>query len=170
MNLKSTPNNVTKLEKIFDEAKYILRYEKGTFNSGFCVLEHKKVVVINKFLNIEGRINTLIDIIPSIAVEEGFLTPESQKLYRQIMDERAVEDAAEAKIAAEAAETEGAAENTSEEASASEENTGEESSEEETSSIEATASQENTSSEEENTPSTEDTSSEETPSTPKSEE
>lgn len=96
MNLKSTPNNLAKLEKIFEEAKYILRYEKGTFNSGYCILEHKKVVVINKFLNIEGRINTLIDILPSISLEEGFLTPESQKLYRQVLDNRAAEDAADA--------------------------------------------------------------------------
>ncbi|WP_343700038.1 hypothetical protein [Chitinophaga sp.] len=88
MNLKSTPANLAKLEKIFEEAKYILRYEKGTFNSGYCVLEHKKVVVINKFLNVEGRINTLMDILPSIALEEGFLTPESQKLYRQVIDSR----------------------------------------------------------------------------------
>lgn len=94
MNLKSTPNNLAKLERIFEEAKYILRYEKGTFNSGYCVLEHKKVVVINKFLNVEGRINTLMDILPSIFLEEGFLTPESQKLYRQVIDNRAAEDAA----------------------------------------------------------------------------
>lgn len=94
MNLKSTPNNLAKLERIFEEAKYILRYEKGTFNSGYCVLEHKKVVVINKFLNVEGRINTLMDILPSISLEEGFLTPESQKLYRQVIDNRAAEDAA----------------------------------------------------------------------------
>ncbi len=95
MNLKSTPHNLAKLEKIFEEAKYILRYEKGTFNSGYCVLEHKKVVVINKFLNVEGRINTLIDILPAITLEEGFLTPESQKLYRQVMDNRNAEDAGE---------------------------------------------------------------------------
>jgi hypothetical protein len=93
MNLKSTPNNLAKLEKIFDEAKYILRYEKGTFNSGYCVLEHKKVVVINKFLNVEGRINTLMDILPSISLEEGYLTPESQKLYRQVVDSRNTEAA-----------------------------------------------------------------------------
>lgn len=159
MNLKSTPNNVTKLEKIFEEAKYILRYEKGTFNSGYCVLEHKKVVVINKFLNIEGRINTLIDIIPSITLEEGFLTPESQKLYRQIMEERAVEDAAEAKIAAEAAEAEENASST--EATASEGNTSSE--------VDATgqAADEETI---EDAPSADADTSEETPSTPKSEE
>ncbi|WP_341841617.1 hypothetical protein [Chitinophaga caseinilytica] len=97
MNLKSTPANLAKLEKIFDEAKYIIRYEKGTFNSGYCILEHKKVVVVNKFLNVEGRINTLLDILPSIALEEGFLTPESQKLYRQVIDSRAEMAAAAAR-------------------------------------------------------------------------
>jgi len=97
MNLKSTPANLAKLEKIFEEAKYIIRYEKGTFNSGYCILEHKKVVVVNKFLNVEGRINTLLDILPSIALEEGFLTPESQKLYRQVIDSRAEMAAAAAK-------------------------------------------------------------------------
>ena len=97
MNLKSTPANLAKLEKIFEEAKYIIRYEKGTFNSGYCILEHKKVVVVNKFLNVEGRINTLLDILPSIALEEGFLTPESQKLYRQVIDSRAEMAAAAAR-------------------------------------------------------------------------
>ncbi|RAJ04208.1 hypothetical protein LX64_03086 [Chitinophaga skermanii] len=86
MNLKPTPNNLSKLEKIFEEAKYILRFEKGTFNSGYCLLEHKKVVVVNKFLNLEGRINTLLDILPSIQLEVEFLTPESYKLYKQVVD------------------------------------------------------------------------------------
>lgn len=106
MNLKSTPANLAKLEKIFDEAKYIIRYEKGTFNSGYCILEHKKVVVVNKFLNVEGRINTLLDILPAITLEEGFLTPESQKLYRQVLDSRA--SAAEEATKEEAAKEEAA--------------------------------------------------------------
>jgi len=96
MNFKVTPNNLTRLEKIFGEAKYELRFEKGTFNSGYCVLEHKKVVVINKFLNLEGRINTLLDILSTMALDETLLTPESLKLYRQIVDNRNAADAAAA--------------------------------------------------------------------------
>jgi hypothetical protein len=93
MNIKITPNNLTRLEKIFDEAKYVLRYEKGTFNSGFCVLEDKKVVVINKFLNLEGRINTLVDILSALKLDASLMTPESLKLYRQILENRNVTDA-----------------------------------------------------------------------------
>jgi hypothetical protein len=95
MNFKVTPNNLTRLEKIFGEAKYELRFEKGTFNSGYCVLEHKKVVVINKFLNLEGRINSLLDILASMELDQTLLTPESMKLYKQILDSKSAEDAAE---------------------------------------------------------------------------
>ena len=97
MNIKITPNNLTKLEKIFEEAKYVLRFEKGSFNSGYCILEHKKVVVINKFLNLEGRINTLIDILGTLPLEEELLTAESHKLYKQIQADKPItETSAEA--------------------------------------------------------------------------
>lgn len=89
MNIKITPNNLARLEKVFEEAKYVLRFEKGTFTSGYCILEHKRVVVINKFLNIEGRINTLLDILSTIQLEQGMLTPESLKLYKQVLDSKA---------------------------------------------------------------------------------
>lgn len=92
MNIKITPNNLARLEKVFEEAKYVLRFEKGTFNSGYCILEHKKVVVVNKFLNMEGRINTLLDILPTIQLEEELLTPESLKLYRQVLQSKSVAD------------------------------------------------------------------------------
>jgi hypothetical protein len=93
MNIKITPNNLTKLEKIFEEARYVLRFEKGSFNSGYCILEHKKVVVINKFLNLEGRINTLIDILSTLPLEEEILTAESHKLYKQIQASKPVTQA-----------------------------------------------------------------------------
>ncbi|GAA3949563.1 hypothetical protein [Chitinophaga oryziterrae] len=107
MNFKVTPNNLTRLEKIFSEIKYELRFEKGTFNSGYCVLEHKKVVVINKFLNLEGRINSLLDILSTMQLDDTLLTPESLKLYKQIVENRNALQAAEA--AEEVAEAEAAA-------------------------------------------------------------
>ncbi|GAA4453472.1 hypothetical protein [Rurimicrobium arvi] len=85
MSLKITPNTLKKLEQLFEEARYIIRFEKGNFNSGYCVLEQKRVVVINKFLNIEGRITALSEILPSIQVNEEELSTEMQKLYRQIL-------------------------------------------------------------------------------------
>ena len=83
--MKPTQATLNKLEKILEEATYIVRYERGTFQSGYCILEAKKVVVLNKFLSVEGRINTLIDLLPQIKLNFDLLTHESQKLYEEII-------------------------------------------------------------------------------------
>ncbi len=83
--MKYTQTTLNKLEAIPEEAGYVLRYERGTFQSGYCILEQKKVVVLNKFLQIEGRINTLVDLIPQLEIDSSLLTEESQKLYGEIM-------------------------------------------------------------------------------------
>jgi hypothetical protein len=83
--MKYTQTTLNKLEAIPEEAGYVLRYERGTFQSGYCILEQKKVVVLNKFLQVEGRINTLVDLIPQLEIDSTLLTEESQKLYGEIM-------------------------------------------------------------------------------------
>jgi len=83
--LKYTQTTLDKLEAIPEQSGYILRYERGTFQSGYCILEQKKVVVLNKFLPTEGRINTLYDLIPQLDVNTDHLSPDSARLYRDIM-------------------------------------------------------------------------------------
>jgi hypothetical protein len=70
---------------LIEEAGYIVRYERGSFQSGFCILEDRKVVVLNKFLQLEGRINTLIDLIPHLKIQVETITPESKKWFADIM-------------------------------------------------------------------------------------
>ena len=83
--MKYTQTTLNKLEKILDEAGDVIRYERGSFQSGYCILEDKKVVVLNKFLIPEGRINTLMDIIPTININYDLLKHESQKMYDEIL-------------------------------------------------------------------------------------
>jgi hypothetical protein len=83
--MKYTQSTLDKLTAIPDEAGYVLRYERGTFQSGYCILESRKVVVLNKFLQTEGRINTLLDLIPQLDVNPDALTDESKKTYLDIM-------------------------------------------------------------------------------------
>ena len=82
--MKYTQSTLDKLEKIVGEAGYVIRYERGTFQSGYCILEQKKVVVLNKFLQTEGRINTLIDLIPQLDIQSGALSEESKKIHSEI--------------------------------------------------------------------------------------
>jgi hypothetical protein len=81
MSIKYNQPTLNRLEKILDDAGYVLRYERGSFQSGYCILENKKVVVLNKFLNVEGRINTLIDLLPLLTITYELLTTDSQKMF-----------------------------------------------------------------------------------------
>ncbi|HEY1115982.1 MAG TPA: hypothetical protein VGE66_20610 [Chitinophagaceae bacterium] len=83
--MKYTQTTLDKIEKIVEECGYIVRYERGSFQSGYCILEQRKVVVLNKFLQLEGRINTLIDLIPQLQINAEALTPDSRKWYDDIM-------------------------------------------------------------------------------------
>jgi hypothetical protein len=83
--MKYTQTTLDKIEKVIEETGYIVRYERGSFQSGFCILEDRKVVVLNKFLQLEGRINTLIDLIPQLKITVEELSPESKKVFDDIM-------------------------------------------------------------------------------------
>ena len=85
--MKFTQNTLDKVEKIAQESGYIMRYERGSFQSGYCILQEKKVVVLNKFLPTEGRINTLIDLLPQLNINFDALTLESQKLYTELQSQ-----------------------------------------------------------------------------------
>jgi hypothetical protein len=82
--LKYSKSNLEKLEQLFKELEYTVRYEKGNFNSGYCVVEHKKIVVVNRFYDIEGRINILLDILSTLSIDEASLTEKSQQFFRQV--------------------------------------------------------------------------------------
>lgn len=89
--MKYTQTTLDKLEAIPEEAGYVLRYERGTFQSGYCILEERKVVVLNKFLQTEGRINTLLDLIPQLDINPEILSVGSKKLHLDILSKLEIE-------------------------------------------------------------------------------
>ena len=85
--MKYTQNILDNIEKVDEECKYVSRYERGNFQSGYCILQEKRVVVLNKFLQTEGRINTLIDLMPQLDIHFDSLTLESQKMFDEVMSQ-----------------------------------------------------------------------------------
>ncbi len=82
---KHTKPTLQKIEQIFKELDYLVRYEKGTFNSGYCIVENTKIVVVNKFFDTEGRVNVLIEILSGVLEDDNVLTDKSKQFYRQLM-------------------------------------------------------------------------------------
>jgi len=84
MLIKYTNHYLHKLEDIFAESDYILRYEKGNFKAGYCILDDKKIAVINKYFSVEGKINCLIEILKSIDIEATNLSEKNRKHFLEL--------------------------------------------------------------------------------------
>ena len=82
--LKFNSYTQKKLERIFTDLEYIIRFEKGNFQAGYCLVENKKIVVINRFFDTEAKINCLVDILLKLEVDEQKLQPKNAEYYRKL--------------------------------------------------------------------------------------
>jgi hypothetical protein len=83
--VKYTNHNLKKIQGLLEELGYVVRYEKGNFQSGYCIVENKNIIIVNKFFDREGRINVLLDILSNVGVDESTLTEGSAKLFRKLI-------------------------------------------------------------------------------------
>lgn len=88
MELKYTRHFLNRLEDLFAESDYILRYEKGSFNAGYCLLKDMKVAVVNKYFPLEGKINCLFDILRIISIDTSTLSSKNRSFYEEIRKEK----------------------------------------------------------------------------------
>ena len=82
--IKYTTQFLTKLEELIAESDYVMRYEKGSFKSGYCLLKDQKIMIINKFFTTEGKINTLLEILRTVELDTSKFTEKSLKLYQEL--------------------------------------------------------------------------------------
>jgi len=89
---KYTTYTLKKVENILEELEYTIRYAKGNFKAGYCIVEAKNVIVINKFFDTEARINSLLDVLANVKVDESKLTEKPlefyKKLKKKVLEER----------------------------------------------------------------------------------
>jgi len=82
--LKYTKYLLQKIEELFKEMDYTIRYEKGQFQSGYCIVENRRIAVINKFFDTEARINCLLEILDSIEYDSETLSEDAQKTLKKL--------------------------------------------------------------------------------------
>jgi hypothetical protein len=82
--IKYTTPFLTKLEELINESDHVLRYEKGNFKSGYCLLKDQKIIIVNKFYTTEGKINALLDILKNVALDISKFSEKNLKLYEEL--------------------------------------------------------------------------------------
>jgi hypothetical protein len=87
--MKYTTSFLTRLEDMIAESDYTLRYEKGNFKSGHCLLRDQKIIVVNKFYTTEGKINAILEILKTIELNTERFSEKSRRLYEELFQAEA---------------------------------------------------------------------------------
>ena len=88
MDLKITKKNLSRIEDVISESDYILRYEKGTFRAGYCILNDKKIIIVNQYYSLEGKFSCILDIIKQVDLESTKMSESSLSLLNQIKQQK----------------------------------------------------------------------------------
>lgn len=79
-----TQSSLDKLELLFSDLGFKLRYEKGSFRTGACILQTSKVVVVNKFSSVDMKVQSLLQILQTLEVDESLINEKLQPFYANI--------------------------------------------------------------------------------------
>jgi hypothetical protein len=64
-----------------------VRFEKGNFKGGYCILKESKVIVINKMANLQRKAMILSMALKELGIDEVFLTPRLRELISEMASE-----------------------------------------------------------------------------------
>jgi hypothetical protein len=85
MSISITSHTLEKLEQLLTDLGYKVRYEKGNFKTGSCLMESSKMVVVNKFSNLESKIIALIELIKVLEVDETLFSEKQKQFYYSLL-------------------------------------------------------------------------------------
>ena len=77
---KNLRNTYNELKEVFEKLNYKIVLDKGNFNTGYCLLEHEKIIVVNKNKPYENRVKILSSILSKIDTDDIYLKPKIREL------------------------------------------------------------------------------------------
>ncbi len=85
--MRITRSSQDKLKALLETQGWQVRYEKGNFKGGYCIVHQQQTIIINKFHPLESKINTLSEIIRDLDIDLEPLTAEQLRLLERLKSE-----------------------------------------------------------------------------------
>ena len=82
--LSITNHTLEKLETLLRSTGYKVRYEKGNFKTGACLLQNSRVVVVNKFSGLESKILAISELASDLDMDFSLLDDKQIAFLQQL--------------------------------------------------------------------------------------
>lgn len=61
-----------------------MRYEKGNFKTGACLLQNSRIIVVNKFANLESRVAAVAELARTLEIDHNLLDDKQSAFLHQL--------------------------------------------------------------------------------------
>ena len=82
--LTFTNHTLEKMELLLKTAGYKVRYEKGNFKTGACLLLNSRMIVINRFSNLESKILGIAELLRGMEIDYNLLDEKQHAFLLQL--------------------------------------------------------------------------------------
>lgn len=65
-----------------------VRFEKGDFKGGFCIVKETKVIVINKFTNTQRKVTILATALKELGIDDLYINPKTRELIEELTESK----------------------------------------------------------------------------------
>lgn len=79
-------------QELIDELKEIalqkgikVRFEKGDFNGGYCILKSDRIIVINKLAQTQRKLLILVEALKEIGIDDIYINPKIRNIIENIL-------------------------------------------------------------------------------------
>jgi len=63
-----------------------VRFERGDFKGGYCIIKKDKIIVINKLSNLQRKVITLTSALKELGIEDVYLPPKLREVIEELND------------------------------------------------------------------------------------
>ena len=76
------------LKSVAGQLGATVRFEKGDFKGGYCLIKENKVIVINKIANLQRKVMILSAALKELGVDEIYLNPKLREIIEEMGDSK----------------------------------------------------------------------------------
>ena len=74
------------LKQIAQELGAKVRFERGDFKGGYCIVKEDKTIVINKISTLQKKVMILTSALKDLGVDEKYLPPRIREIIEEIAE------------------------------------------------------------------------------------
>ena len=63
-----------------------VRYERGDFKGGYCILKEDRTIVINKLSTLQRKVIILTNALQELGINDKYLTPRIREIIEEISE------------------------------------------------------------------------------------